>query len=176
MNIQVFIFKLVAITSYILRFALLVLPISLIVVISKEGGWQYGFTFIQNNIGVALFVAFAVGFLVALYHALSYELVGEGPLSNYLRTKQNVNVKGGNSIEKLERDLNQLRGYKDIKKEGDRLTAKKNAMFLKPDQITIEKLGEEYSVESKPFTSWWFIDFGRNFKTVKQIAKAIKSV
>lgn len=174
MNIQKFIFKFLIVLSYIVRLGLLVLPLAVVVVISKEGGWKYGFTFIQNNIEVALFVSFAIGFLVAMYHAVSYEIVGEGPLENYLKSSQEVKVGGTMSLETV---MNKLQGeslYKQITLKDNILTARRKVHFLSADRIKISKTADTFEVESKPFAPIWFVDFGRNFKNVRDIAKIIK--
>lgn len=175
MYIQKFLFQLVIILTYIVRVGLIVLPIATVIVITKEGGWKYGFTFIQNNFEVALFIAFAVGFLVALYHAVSFEIVGKGPLENYLKTHQNVNVAGNITLEQLKEKVeNSALRIKNIELKDDRLTFKKLVYFSSPDSVTISKKDQLFSIDSKPFTRIWFIDFGRNFKTVTEIAKLIK--
>ena len=174
MNIQKFFFKIVIILGYIFRVGLLVLPVALVVVITKEGGWKYGFTFIQNNVEVALFVSFAIGFLLSMYHALSYEIIGEGPLKNYLKSKQHVYVKGSKSIEELSSLLSMDVGYKNVENDATSIIARKKVHFLSPDRITIKKEDDLFEIESKPFSSLWFIDFGRNFNNVKEIAKSIK--
>jgi hypothetical protein len=174
MNIQVFLFKLIAILTYILRVGLLVLPVALVIVISKEGGWKYGFTFIQNNISVALFVSFAIGFLVALYHALSFEVVGNCPQENYLRSHQKVNVKGNASLETVKAKLEEDKRNKDFKLNDNVLSFKRGAIFIKPDQIKVTQNSDTFLVESKPFARFWFIDFARNFKNVTLLAKLLK--
>ena len=73
MNLSKFLFKFVIICSYILRLGLVVLPVVTVGVLAKEGGWKYGFTFIQNNMSVAIFISFALAFLISLYHAVSFE-------------------------------------------------------------------------------------------------------
>lgn len=175
MNLQKFIFKLIILLSYLLRLGLMILPVATVVVISKEGAWQYGFTFIQNNMEVALFISFAVAFLISLYHALSFEKIGEGPIGNYLKAHQKVIVKDKMSIEELEgKMLANGERFKDVRREGGVLTAKRKVYFLFPDHISIQKSGDLFVVDSKPFSKIWFIDFGRNFKTVKEIAQSIK--
>jgi hypothetical protein len=174
MNIQQFIFKITVILTYILRMAILLLPIAIVVVISKEDGWRYGFTFIRNNLDVALFVAFAIGFLVAMYHAVSFEIVGKSPNENYLRTCQKVYVKGEMTIDELSKSLIEKKRYKNISVSNGVITGRKLVHLMKPDYLNISKNGNLFTVESRPFTKLWFIDFGRNFKTVKEIAKIIK--
>ncbi len=174
MNIQQFLFKLLVILTYILRVSLLVLPVALVIVISKEDGWKYGFTFIQNNIDVALFVSFAIGFLVSMYHAVSFELAGKAPNENYMKSKQKVFIKGDISLEDLGAKLQQNKRYKEIVVGSRSIGAKKLVHLMKPDDITISHDGDVYVVESQPFTTLWFIDFGRNFRTVTEIAKMIK--
>ena len=49
MNISKFLFKFVIICSFIIRLGLVILPVVTVGVLAKEGGWKYGFTFIQNN-------------------------------------------------------------------------------------------------------------------------------
>ncbi|MBT8326287.1 MAG: hypothetical protein KJP21_01105 [Bacteroidia bacterium] len=174
MNIQKFIFKFLIVLSYILRLAILILPIAIVVVISKEGGWKYGFTFIQNSIEVALFVSFAIGFLVAMYHAVSYEIVGEGPMENYLKSSQSVRVTGSISLEKVKELLQVDELYKEVKQSGNTLTLRRKVHMLSADKIQIVKDADAFEVDSKPFSKIWFIDFGRNFKNVSEIAKIIK--
>ena len=174
MDIQKFIFKFLVVISYIARLSLLVLPIAMFVVISKEGGWKYGFTFIQNNIEVALFVSFAIGFLVAMYHAVSFEIVGDGPIENYLKTNQKVKVTGALSLEKLYESMNANRLFKNVELTNSTLTARRKVHLLSADRISISKHDNMFSIESKPFSTIWFVDFGRNFKNVKEIAKTIK--
>lgn len=174
MNIQVFLFKLTTILTYILRIGLLVLPLALVVVITKEGGWKYGFTFIQNNVSVALFVSFAIGFLVGLYHALSFEVVGNCPSENYLRTHQKVTVKSDASLQDLVTKLEKDKRNKEFSIEDNVLTFKRSVIFIKPDQLKITQNSSLFQVESKPFARFWFIDFARNFKNVTLLAKLLK--
>lgn len=174
MNIQKFIFKLLVVLSYIARFTLLVLPLAIVVVMSREGGWKYGFTFIQNNAEVALFVSFAIGFLVAMYHAVSYEIVGEGPMENYLKSSQKVKVEGAIPMETLMNQLKSDKLYKEVTLSDQILTAKRKVHFLSADKVKISMNEGMFDIESKPFSAIWFIDFGRNFKNVRDIAKIIK--
>ncbi len=175
MNLNKFLFKLFVTITYIFKVGLVVLPLSIIIVIGKEGGWRYGFTFIQNNYGVALFIAFAIGFLVALYHAVSYEIVGEGPLSNYLKSRQIANVEGGISLDELKEKLETNTKYKSVKLEGEILIARRKVHFVKPDFVSVKKVSAGiYELKSKPFTRLWFLDFGRNFKNIKELGKLLK--
>jgi len=196
MNIQKFIFKLFVILTYIVRVALLIFPIAAIIVIGKEGGWKYGFTFIQNNIDVAIFISFALGFLFSLYHAVSFEGIGEGPIQNYLKTKQKVAVTGKVELNELYERLADCSdiNFKELNLVGDSIRAKVRVSipitligrgfrlykFLigvtPPDTMIIEKSGDEFRITSKPFTFLFFIDFGRNFKRVTKVAKLIKGI
>ncbi|MDA8885952.1 hypothetical protein N8368_05010 [Bacteroidia bacterium] len=175
MNISKFLFKLLIILSYILRVTLILLPITWIIVTTKEGGWRYGFTFIQNNFEVALFVAFAVGFLVALYHAVSFEEIEGAPDENYLKTSQEVIVKDTMHLDLLEEKMRkQTNRYKRVSRKGDSIVAQRKVHFLPPDVMTLTKKNDLFEITSRPFSPVWFIDFGRNFKNVKEIAKLIK--
>ena len=60
MNIQKLVFKMLVTLTYLVRVWALVLPISLAIIFMKEEGWRYGFTFIQSNFNVALFISFAL--------------------------------------------------------------------------------------------------------------------
>lgn len=173
MNIQQYLFKFAIILTYVVRMTLVILPISISVVLSKEGAWQYGFTFIKNNFEVALFVAFAIGFLLSMYHAVSFEIVGGAPLQNYLKVSQRVRVKGKRSLDSLAEELKSDRRYRKVIVKGDMLTARKSVYFLSPDKVRISVEGELYTIESRPFATVFFMDFGRNYKTVKQLARLI---
>ena len=176
MNIQHFIFKFFVICTYIIRMSLIILPLSIVGILSKEGGWKYGFTFIQNNFDVALFVAFAIGFLVAMYHAVSFEIVGGAPLENYLKVHQKVKVRGAKSVEALADELrNEPRFRKIVVVDDNTITAQKQVYFMQPDKVRISLEGDLFIVESRPYWRAFFIDFGRNFKTVKRLAQIIKS-
>ncbi|MGB0849829.1 MAG: hypothetical protein ACPGTP_01170 [Bacteroidia bacterium] len=154
---------------------LILLPIVWIGVNAKEGGWRYGFTFIQNNFEVALFISFAIGFLISLYHALSFDVIEGAPEKNYLKTVQNVKVKGEVGIEELSNKLKeQGQIFKSIELENGIIQGLKKVHFSPPDVITISKQGDIFEIESRPFTKLFFIDFGRNYKNVKEIAKLIK--
>ncbi|PCJ66063.1 MAG: hypothetical protein COA58_08290 [Bacteroidetes bacterium] len=174
MNISRFFFKLLIITTYIVRVALLVFPLAAIIVLAKEGGWKYGFTFIQNNIEVAAFVSFAIGFLLSFYHAMSFEEVGGAPIKNYMRTRQSVQVRSNKGLDVVEEFLSNHTKYKNIRRVGNVLTARRNVIFLSPDRVKVTDNGDTFTLESGPFIFLWFIDFGRNFKNVKEIARYIK--
>ncbi len=175
MNFQVFLFKLTMSLYYVIRLSLMFAPLTILLVFSRQGGWKYGFTFIQNSLNVGLFMAFAMGFMLGMYHVLSYELIGEGPLKNYLRSKQKVKVKSSMSLSDivegaLSDDRNSL-----ITEGENSVTLKRKVIFSPPDKIKISTDEEGYVIESRPHYNWWFIDFGRNFKHVKLFAKQLQS-
>ncbi|MBR9861527.1 hypothetical protein GYB22_12450 [bacterium] len=174
MNVQVFIFKLVAVIWYMLRFLLLTLPITVIIVFLKKGAWKYGFTFIQSSFEVSLFIAFALSFLVVMYHALSFELLGQVPNENYLKVKQKVKVKGNISLKELADRIQEEFKIRDFHVSESELSFRKLVHFSLPDKVNIRKEGDEFILESSPFTNLWFMDFGRNYSTVKKIAIWIK--
>ncbi len=176
MNLQLFFFKISMIVFYILRIAILVAPIAIVLVYSKQGGWKYGFTFIQNSLDVGLYVSFAIAFLLGLYHALSFELIGKSPNENYLKSNQKVRVKGTADIAEIKQYIESNLRYRDLKVEDNRLTFKNLVYFSLPDVVSIEWSADGLiHINSKPFTKLWFIDFGRNFKTVRGLAQFIKS-
>lgn len=161
---------------YIVRIALLVAPLTIITVYSRQGGWRYGFTFIQNSLDVGLYAAFAIAFLLGMYHVLSYELVGNGPMENYLKSRQKVVVKGEVNLNDISNYVRTNMKIRDVKSSDVELSFKKLVHLLKPDQVTIKQLAEgTFELSSEPFVKWWFIDFGRNFKTVWSIARFIKN-
>ena len=165
------------ILTYILRVMMLTLPITWFIVNAKEGGWRYGFTFIQNNFEVALFVSFAVSFLLAMYHAISFDELEGAPNQNYMKSTQHVHIRGNRSLKEVAGFLIDHRKYKNVSFENEnKLVAKRNVHLLSPDKVIIEKEGDLFRVTSAPFTRLWFIDFGRNYKNVKQIAKYIKEI
>ena len=174
MNLSKFLFKFVIICSYILRLGLAVLPVVTVGVLAKEGGWKYGFTFIQNNMSVAIFISFALAFLISLYHAVSFEEIEGAPDENFMKADQLVSVEGDCSLPILEEFLNADTKYKDVRLVGASLLARRKVHLLNADKIEITANGNVYAIHSKPFASWWFIDFGRNFKSVKGIATFIK--
>ena len=163
------------VTLYILRLGILITPIALVVVISKEGGWKYGFTFIQNKAEVGIYIGFAMSFILTTYHALSYESIGQGPLSNYLKSKQRVWVKGTIGLDQLEQEIGKQYSIRDVERGENHLHFRKRALFMPPDRMTVERRGGEIFISSRPFVRWWFMDFGRNFKNVKQIAALIQA-
>ncbi|GEM_PF-420615 len=198
MNLSKFFFKIAVTLAYVLGLMLIILPIAWVIVYSKEEGWRYGFTFIKNNFEVALFVSFAIGFMVSLYHALKFELIGESPLSNFLKSSQVVKVKGDKSIKELADSLqsNDYFWFKELTVTEDSITARVNVFYnykysiwlgkwrsgnvrmvlLSPDKLTIMKEKAGFTIESKPFSKFWFIDFGRNFANVTLVAKEIKGI
>ena len=121
MNLSKFFFKIAVTLAYVLGLMLIILPIAWVIVYTKEEGWRYGFTFIKNNFEVALFVSFAIGFMVSVYHALKFELIGESPLSNFLKSTQVVNVKGEQSVKELVDSLqsNEYFWFKELKVNED---------------------------------------------------------
>ena len=175
MNLQVALFKISMIGYYILRLSLIVSPLTILTVYSRQGGWKYGFTFIQNSLEVGIFGAFSVGFVLALYHALSFEMQGEGPMENYLKTKQKVYVKGTIDVKTLQEAIEKKFRVRDMIRTETGLKFKKVARFMKPDQVEIKVMDDgRMEIISQPFTSLLIIDFARNFKNVKEIAKLIK--
>ena len=174
MYIQKFLFQLVVILTYIIRVGLLVLPIATIIVITKEGGWKYGFTFIQNSLNVAFFVSFAIGFLVSMYHAVSFDEVEGAPDQNYMKSHQVVYVSSDKEIEEVMDWIVSNEKYKDARIENGKIYAKKKVHFLSADKVEISKSDGMFTLSSRPFAKWWFIDFARNYKTVKALAKFIK--
>lgn len=198
MNLSKFFFKLVIALAYILGLMLIILPVAWIIVYAKEEGWRYGFTFIKNNFEVALFVSFAIGFMISVYHALKFEVIGESPLRNYLKSTQVVKVKGEKGIEMLFSELQKDDHFwfDKIEQNGDSIVGRANVFYnytygvwfgkwirrsaritlLSPDRIKIRKDDDYFVIESRPFSKIWFIDFGRNFANVTEIAKAIKGI
>ena len=174
MNFQKLFFKFVIVLTYLLRVTLLVLPIALVIVMTKEGGWRYGFTFIQNNLDVAFFVSFAIGFLVSMYHAVSFDEVEGAPAQNYMKSHQVVYVKSEIALEEVLERLSADKKYKSVSLESGSITAKKKVHFLSADKVLITEENGLYTIKSSPFAKWWFIDFARNYKTVKALAKFIK--
>ncbi|HAY88597.1 MAG TPA: hypothetical protein DCY51_04090 [Bacteroidetes bacterium] len=174
MNFQKLVFKFIIVLTYLLRVALLVLPIALVVVITKEGGWKYGFTFIQNSLNVAFFVSFAIGFLVSVYHAVSFDEVEGAPDQNYMKSHQVVHVSSDKEIQEVMDWIVSNEKYKDARIENGKIYAKKKVHFLSADKVEISKSDGTFTLSSRPFAKWWFIDFARNYKTVKALAKFIK--
>ena len=174
MNIQKLVFKMLITLTYLFRVWALILPISLAIIFMKEGGWKYGFTFIQSNFNVALFISFAFGFLISIYHTLSFEEAEGVPYENYLKSHQEVNVKSDYSIHQLAGWLKNHKNFKDIESSKNRIFALKKVYFLKPDKIEVSSEDGIYTIKSVPHFRWWFIDFARNYRTVKSIAIEIK--
>jgi hypothetical protein len=174
MNFQKLFFKFVIVLTYLLRVTLLVLPIALVIVTTKEGGWRYGFTFIQNNLDVAFFVSFAIGFLVSMYHAVSFDEVEGAPAQNYMKSHQVVYVKSDITLDEVLVWLKADKNYKDVRHDSGFITARKKVHFLSADKVQITTDKGLYTVKSSPFATWWFIDFARNYKTVKALSKFIK--
>ena len=174
MNISKFLFKFVIVCSFIIRLGLVILPVATVGVLAKEGGWKYGFTFIQNNMGVAIFISFALAFLISLYHAVSFEEIEGAPDENFMKVDQIVTVQGNCSLGILEGFLKSDKKYKDVRIVGDSLIAGRKVHLSNADKIEITAEESIYTIHSRPFAAWWFIDFGRNFKNVKEIATFIK--
>jgi len=174
MNIQKLFFKIIISITYLVRVWLLILPISIAVIFMKEEGWRYGFTFIQSNLNVALFTSFALGFLISLYHTLSFEEAEGSPYQNYLKSHQEVQVKSDFSIEQLEEWLKNNSKFKEVSLLGSQISALKKVYFLKSDKIEVSKKENVFTIKSVPHFKWWFIDFARNYKTVKSIATVVK--
>lgn len=176
MNVKRFIFKIVAILTYIVKLMLILLPVTYVGVTAKEGAWRYGFTFIQNNFEVALFLAFAIAFMVSLYHALSFDVIEGAPAENYLKTNQKVFVRGNLSLDELFAKMQEnTKRFKNVTLSDQIIQAERKVIALLPDQITITKKDDLFTLHSQPFSTLWFIDFGRNYKNVKELAKVIKN-
>ena len=174
MNIQKLVFKMLVTLTYLVRVWALVLPISLAIIFMKEEGWRYGFTFIQSNFNVALFISFALGFLISIYHTLSFEEAEGAPDQNYLKSHQEVQVKSDFTLEQLEEWLINNNKYKEVKLLDNQISALKKVYFLKADKIEVSKKENVFTIKSTPHFKWWFIDFARNYKTVKSIATVVK--
>ena len=43
-----------------------------------------------------------------------------------------------------------------------------------PEEIEVSKKENVFTIKSTPSFKWWFIDFARNYKTVKSIATVVK--
>lgn len=174
MNFQKLFFKFIVVLTYLVRVTLLILPIAMVVVLTKEGGWRYGFTFIQNNFDVALFVSFALGFLISMYHAVSFDEVEDAPAENYMKSNQIVYVRSDTKIEDVLEWIKTNNDYKEPILEGGVIYVRKKVHFLSADKVEVSKSDGVFTISSRPFTKWWFIDFARNYKTVKTLAKFIK--
>lgn len=76
-------------------------------------------------------MSFAIGFMVSVYHALKFELIGESPLSNFLKSTQVVNVKGEQSVKELADSLqsNEYFWFKELKVNEDSITARINVFI-----------------------------------------------
>jgi len=149
-------------------------PLSFLLVYLKKGGWKYGFTFIQSSVEVSLFIAFAMAFMLVMYHVLSFEIIGKSPVQNYLRVNQKVKIKGNVSLTEIGERISNGMKIRDFQMTENSIKFRKLVHFSLPDHISISKEGDLFSVESKPFSRWWILDFGRNFSNVKEIAKWIK--
>jgi len=174
MNIQKLFFKILISFTYLIRIWMLILPISIAIIFMKEEGWRYGFTFIQSNLNVAFFTSFALGFLISLYHTLSFEEAEGAPDQNYLKSHQEVQVKSDFTLEQLEEWLINNTKYKEVKLLDNQISALKKVYFLKADKIEVSKKENVFTIKSTPHFKWWFIDFARNYKTVKSIATVVK--
>ncbi|MFY0644014.1 MAG: hypothetical protein JXR19_06070 [Bacteroidia bacterium] len=174
MNLQLYFFKLSMAIFYVLRLSVLFLPLTILAVYSKQGGWKYGFTFIQNSLDVGLFIALAMGFMLGMYHVLSYELIGKGPNENYLRSNQNVKVKSHHDLDFVLNAVGENRRYSVLEQSDSKAILRKKVYFMQADHVTIERSDAEYTLKSRPHYKWWFLDFGRNFKTVTELAKILK--
>lgn len=175
MNFQVFLFKLSMLLLYILGLGAILSPITIAAVYSKQGGWKYGFTFIQNSLEVGLFMSFSIAFLLACYHALSFEVVGKVPPANYLKTHQRVKVRGSKSLDEISDFARSNWKVKDIQRTEKTLSFRKPAIFMPADKVEIVQDGDLFSIKSAPFAKFWLLDFARNFKTVSSVGKFIKS-
>lgn len=177
MNIQTFLFKILMAVYYILLLAAIFTPLTVLIVYSRQGGWKYGFTFIQNSLEVGLFMGFSLAFLIGMYHVLSFELVGKAPAENYLKSKQRVKIKGPVGLADLKSKAEEQFRIKDVDLQSNVLTFRKLVYFSKPDLVQVKEIEPGlYEVESRPFAMWSPVDFGRNFKTVTQLAKMIKGL
>ena len=174
MNIQVFLFKLLMSLYYVMRLSLLFAPVTILSVYGKQGGWKYGFTFIQNSLEVGLFMAFAMGFMLGMYHVLSFEIVGKGPLEYYLRSNQRLHVRSSKTLEELVNFLKSDKRYVRIKVENGTVSFERKVIFSPPDRMSAQLKDGVFELSSRPRFKWWFIDFGRNFKHLKQLAVFLK--
>tara|TARA_Y100000385_G_scaffold91432_1_gene94341 strand:+ start:826 stop:1359 length:534 start_codon:yes stop_codon:yes gene_type:complete len=174
MNIQKLFFKIIISFTYLLRIWILILPISIAIIFMKEEGWRYGFTFIQSNLNVAFFTSFALGFLISLYHTLSFEEAEGVPDQNYLKSHQEVQVKSDFTLDQMKEWLTNNTKYKEVKLFDNQILALKKVYFSKADKIKVSKKENVFTIKSAPHFKWWFIDFARNYKTVKSIATVVK--
>lgn len=174
MNFQKLAFKFAIILTYLVRVALLILPVALVVVVTKEDGWRYGFTFIKNNLSVAFFVSFAIGFLVSMYHAISFDEVEGAPDQNYMKSHQVVYVKSDKTLQDVHQWITSNDKYTHVALGKDSVSARRKVHFLSADRVIVTKQDGVFTLASRPFAQWWFIDFARNFKTVKALATFIK--
>ena len=74
----------------------------------------------------------------------------------------------------LRHRLQNHKNFKDVESSKNRIIALKKVYFLKADKIEVSKENHIYTIKSAPHFKWWFIDFARNYKTVKSIATEIK--
>jgi hypothetical protein len=112
--------------------------------------------------------------LISLYHTLSFEEAEGAPDQNYLKSHQEVQVKSDFTLEQLEDWLINNSKYKEVKLLDSQISALKKVYFLKADKIEVSKKENVFTIKSTPSFKWWFIDFARNYKTVKSIATVVK--
>lgn len=175
MKVKFFFFKLLVTLWLIVKTMLFVTPVVLVIVLAKEGAWKYGFDYIEPSYNVALFVGFAISFMVVAYHALSFEMNGSGPLLHFLKTSQKGYFNTTMSLDEMKDKLATRKYFVKIESSDHGITCRRNVRFMPKDHIYISKNEEGvWEVDSHPFKKWWYLDFGRNLKNVNEI-KALLS-
>ncbi len=175
MKVKFFFFKLLVTLWLIVKTMLFITPVVLVIVLAKEGAWKYGFDYIEPSYNVALFVGFAISFMVVTYHALSFEMNGSGPLLRFLKTSQQGFFNSKLSLEEMKDKLATKKYFVKIDSSDNGISCRRNVKFMPKDHIFISKNKEAmWEVKSQPFKKWWYLDFGRNLKNVNEI-KALLS-
>lgn len=168
------IFKAVLYLALILLLTVVLYPVVSIAILAKSGAWKYGFTFIHPSSSMALFLSFAIAFLVGSWHTLSFLRFTQVPPENFIKTTQSKIYQGSLDLDKLESAL-KGKGWQVKNKMNSQLIMKARNRYFSPDLVLFRKLdNNRWLVQSRPFSKFIPVDFARNYKHLVTAFVAIR--
>lgn len=172
MNLNKFLFKFTILGWRTLLTMVLFFPFVLILINLKDGNFAYGNEFFEKSFGMALFGSFAFSMVLNASNALLFEEFRDIDLKYYLKTNQVGFVRTNKGTSEVISLLNKPFSLKTD--SATELHIEKRNRFTRPDKMTIRRMDGGYELTSRPRIRLALIDFGRNYKNLKLLAKTIK--
>lgn len=141
---------------------------------------RHGIKFFELNFKSALLVASAFGFLIAFWNFLEHSRQRKMDREQLMRSFQTYRIKLASELKLSElgpllmNNLPAKKRWAIHEEDPEKLLLTYRFYLWGNDVITIKKENEHWLVESRPVGSWWYMDFGRNYRHIVSVAKVLK--